>query len=185
MAVGPSIARATTGPTPLAFPPRFKVTKAEAAPYLGRFKLAQPLGRKLIAGAYLGGHNDKGFVEGNMVVYAYDAEGRESSWLGRTYEYHAVGDEMIIDVISQANEEIFARLRLHPIRGGRLTGSLKMRIPPGPPQRITLAPISFNALKSAKASPGPAAEAAPSSAAPSAGGPLAAVVEVVRRLSRF
>ncbi len=146
IAIGPSAANATTGPTPLAYPPRFKITKAQAAPYLGHFKLAKPLGRQLISGAYVGGHNDKGFVEGNLVVYAYDAEGRESSWLGRTYEYHAVGGEMIIDVISPDNEEIFARMRLHPVRGGRLTGSLKMRIPPGPSQRISFAPISFSNL---------------------------------------
>jgi hypothetical protein len=142
MAAVPSASQATTGPTPLAFPPRFKVTKAQAAPYMGRFRLAKPLGPKLITGAYVGGYNERGFVEGNLVVYGYDAEGRESSWLGRTYEYHAVGRRMIIDVISPVNEEIFARMNLRPTRHGRLTGFLKMLIPPGTPQKISFAPVS-------------------------------------------
>jgi hypothetical protein len=190
IAIGPSPAGATTGPTPLAYPPRFKITNAQAAPYLGHFKLAKPLGKQLISGAYVGGHNDKGFVEGNLVVYDYDAEGRESSWLGRTYEYHAVGGgEMVIDVISPANEEIFARMRLHPARGGRLTGSLKMRIPPGPSQRISFAPISFANLSAESkgatregtttATEQGAAQPAPSST------PKSSVAEMVLRLLSF
>jgi hypothetical protein len=189
VALGPSTSGATTGPTPLAYPPRFKITKAQAAPYLGHFKLAKPLGRQLISGAYVGGHNDKGFVEGNLVVYAYDAEGRESSWLGRTYEYHAVGDEMIIDVISPDNEEIFARMRLHPARSGRLTGSLKMRIPPGPSQRISFAPISFSNLSAESEGATPegttaATEAGAADPAPSST-PRSSVAESVRRLLSF
>jgi hypothetical protein len=191
IAIGPSASRATTGPTPLAYPPRFKITKAQAAPYLGHFKLAKPLGRQLISGAYVGGHNDKGFVEGNLVVYAYDAEGRESSWLGRTYEYHAVGDEMIVDVISPDNEEIFARMRLHPVRGGRLTGSLKMRIPPGPSQRISFAPISFPNLGAGPNGNGSTGEAAPSAEkegttdSPPSSTPKSSVAELVLRLLSF
>jgi hypothetical protein len=140
IAIGPAATEATTGPTPLAFPPRYKVTKAQAAPYLGRFRLDKPLGKKLIGGAYVGGYNEKGFVEGDLVVLAYGMEGRPSSWVGRTYEYHHVANGMIIDVISQANEEIFARMKLRPAAHGRLTGTLRMRIPPGPNEKITLVP---------------------------------------------
>jgi hypothetical protein len=135
---GASVALATTGPTPLAHPPRFTVTKRQARPYLGRFRLIRPSDRNLISGAYIGGRNERGYVEGAIEIYHYEAAGRKTILLGRTYEYHAVGRGMVIDVISPANQVILARLRLHPIAHGRLTGHLTSLVPPGPPRRITL-----------------------------------------------
>jgi hypothetical protein len=136
------VAGATTGTTPLAKPPRFRVTKAQVAPYLGRFVLAkQRSSRQLVSAAYVGGHNDRGYVEGGLAVYAYGPGGREVSWVGRTYEYHHTGDGMKIDVISADNEEIFARLKLRATSGGRLTGTLRELLPvPKKPVAITLRP---------------------------------------------
>jgi hypothetical protein len=135
-------ADATTGTTPLAHPPRFRVSKAQVAPYLGRFVLAkQRSSKRLISAAYLGGHNDRGYVEGGLAVYTYGPGGQEVSWVGRTYEYHHTATGMTIDVISAANEEIFARLRLRPARGGLLTGTLRELLPvPRPATPITLRP---------------------------------------------
>jgi hypothetical protein len=137
-------AGATTGTTPLAHPPRFRVTKAQVAPYLGHFVLAkQRSSRRLISGAYVGGHNDRGYVEGGLAVYTYGPEGREVSWVGRTYEYHHTPDGMTIDVISAANEEIFARLHLRVGRRGLLTGTLRELLPvPRSPSAITLRPAA-------------------------------------------
>lgn len=135
-------AGATTGTTPLAKPPRFKVTKAQVAPYLGRFVLAkQRSSRQLISAAYVGGHNDRGYVEGGLAVYTYDSAGRETSWVGRTYEYHHTSEGMTIDVISPNNEQIFARLKLRAAGHGRLTGTLREILPvPKKPRPITLRP---------------------------------------------
>jgi hypothetical protein len=154
----PRPALATTGPTPLAHPPRFSVTDAQAAPYLGRFRLVQPFDRQLISGAYLAGHNERGFVEGSIAVYHYEAAGRETVLLGRTYEYHAVGDEMTIDVISPQNQVILARMRLHPVGGSKLTGTLTSLLPPGPARRVTFAPVSAAGTAPPTADPSPAAE---------------------------
>jgi hypothetical protein len=141
-ALGPSGAGATTGATPLAKPPRWNVTRHQARPYLGRFRLAAPRGRQLISAAYAAEINENGYLEGSLVVYTYDEAGRETSWVGRTYEYHAVGPgRMTVDVIAPANENIFARLHLRALPGGRLTGRLESIRPPlAPvrPQRITL-----------------------------------------------
>jgi hypothetical protein len=140
LALPAGLAEATTGPTPLAHPPRFDVTRAQAAPYLGRFRLVRPHDRQLISGAYIAGHNERGFVEGSLAVYHYEKAGRETVLLGRTYEYHAVGGGMVIDVISPANQTILARMALRPGRHGRLVGALRTLLPPGKPQRITLGP---------------------------------------------
>ena len=145
LTVAPSHAEATTGPTPLAHPPRFKVSDAQAAPYLGRFKLVRPLGKELISGAYIAGRNERGFVEGTIEVYHYEAAGRETILLGRTYEYHAVGGRMTIDVISAANQVILARMHLRPFGRGKLAGTLRSLVPPRPPQRITMAPAPATA----------------------------------------
>lgn len=140
--LGTSGAGATTGATPLAKPPRWNVTRHQARPFLGRFRLAAPRGRQLISAAYAAEINENGYLEGSLVVYTYDEAGRETSWVGRTYEYHPIAPgRMTIDVIAPANENIFARLHLRALAGGRLTGRLESIRPPlAPvhPQRITL-----------------------------------------------
>jgi hypothetical protein len=142
LTLGAPEARATTGATPLAKPPRWNVTRHQARPFLGRFTLAAPRGRQLITAAYAAEINENGYLEGSLVVYTYDEAGRETSWVGRTYEYHAIAPgRMTIDVIAPANENIFARLHLRAVSGGRLTGRLESIRPPlAPvrPQRITL-----------------------------------------------
>jgi hypothetical protein len=139
---GASQAVATTGPTPLAKPPLWDLTKRQARPYVGRFKLVGPHGGQLINAAYAASINEYGYLEGTLVVYTYDEEGRETSWVARTYEYHPKGPgRMAIDVISPANENIFARLHLKHVGRGRLTGILEPRKPPFAPirsQQITL-----------------------------------------------
>jgi hypothetical protein len=133
---------ATTGPTPLTKPPLWSVTKRQARPFIGRFKLAAPRGKQLINAAYAADINEYGYLEGTLVVYTYDEAGRETSWVARTYEYHPKGPgKMAIDVISPANENIFARLHLRVIAGGRLTGilePLKPPLAPVRPQQISL-----------------------------------------------
>jgi hypothetical protein len=145
LALGAPEARATTGATPLAKPPRWNVTRRQARPFLGRFTLASPRGRQLITAAYAAEINENGYLEGTLVVYTYDEAGRETSWVGRTYEYHPISPgTMTIDVIAPANENIFARLHLRALPGGRLTGRLESIRPPlAPvrPQRITLRPV--------------------------------------------
>jgi hypothetical protein len=130
LALGPlSAARATTGATPLAHPPRFDVTKAQAAPFLGHFVLAKRPRSRLVSGAYVAGFNENGYVEGSLAIYTYNRRGTEVSWVGRTYEYHYTRGGMTIDVISAANEQIFARLRLRSGRHGRLVGALRELLP--------------------------------------------------------
>jgi hypothetical protein len=139
---GAPTAVATTGATPLTKPPRWNVSKREAHPYIGRFKLARPHGRQLISVGYAATFNTYGYLEGTIAVYTYDRAGRETSWVARTYEYHPLGGtRMAIDVISPANESIFARLRLRVGANGNLTGMLEPLKPPYAPirpQRITL-----------------------------------------------
>jgi hypothetical protein len=141
LVVAPSV-KATTGPTPLAEPPLWNLTKREARPFIGRFKLAAPSGKQLVNAAYAASINEYGYLEGTLVVYTYDAAGREVSWVARTYEYHPKGrGRMAIDVISPTNESIIARLHLRVRRHHRLTGILEPRRPPFAPvrpQQITL-----------------------------------------------
>ena len=137
----PSV-EATTGPTPLADPPLWTLTKHQARPFIGRFKLAKPSGKQLINAAYAAQINEYGYLMGTLVVYTYDSAGREVSWVARTYEYHPKGPgRMAIDVISPTNESIIARLHLRVRRHHRLTGILEPLRPPFAPvraQQITL-----------------------------------------------
>jgi hypothetical protein len=182
-------AGATTGPTPLAHPPRFNVSEQAAAPYLGRFTLAQPSGDQLISGAYIAGHNERGFVEGTIEIYTYDPEGREMVVLGRTYEYHAVGGQMTIDVISPENQVILARLRLHPVGEGRLTGQFRSLLPARKPERMTLAPAPEPDAAPPEQASGPAPEpsAAPAEPEPatSPGSVAATVLAAAHRVFGF
>jgi hypothetical protein len=124
----------------LAHPPRWHVTKRQATPFVGRFKLVAPRGRRLISGAYVAGLNEYGYLQGSLALYLYGAEGRETNWVGATYEYHPVGrGRMLVDVVSPNNQTVFARMRLAVRRGHRLSGTLVQLQPPLiPAQRITL-----------------------------------------------
>ena len=84
--VQPAATDATTGATPLAKPPLWSVSRREAKPFVGRFKFARPHGGQLINAAYAAEINEYGYLEGTLVVYAYDEAGSETSWVGRTYE---------------------------------------------------------------------------------------------------
>jgi hypothetical protein len=137
--LGPASGGATTGAHPLANPPKYHVTKAEARPYIGRFQLSRPHGKNLMSAAYVARFNEFGYLEGSLVVYAYTKSGRTTSWVGTTYEYHPRGNgRMVVDVISPNNQVIFARMRLRAGKGGRLTGELLQLRPPGPTQAISL-----------------------------------------------
>jgi hypothetical protein len=135
-------AGATTGPTPLAHPPRFEVNAIEAAPYIGHFKLVQPLDRRLLSGAYVAERNERGYVEGTIAIYHYEAAGRPSALVARTYEYHAVDGGMEIDVISPENQVILARMKLHQSGAGRLSGTFRSLMPAGGPQTISMARVT-------------------------------------------
>ncbi len=137
--IAPASGNATTGAHPLANPPKFHVSKAEARPYIGRFQLSRPHGKGLMSAAYVARFNEFGYLEGTIVVYAYTKSGQTTSWVGTTYEYHPRADgRMTIDVISPNNQVIFARLKLRVGKGGRLTGKLLQLRPPGPTQAISL-----------------------------------------------
>jgi hypothetical protein len=132
---------ATTGAHPLANPPRYHVSRAEARPYIGRFVLAAPHSKTLRSAAYIARFNQFGYLAGSIVVYAYNQAGRVESWVGTTYEYHPRGKgRMTVDVISPNNQVIFARMKLRVGKGGKLGGKLFQLIPPGPTQTISLRP---------------------------------------------
>lgn len=140
--IAPASGEATTGAHPLANPPKYHVTKAEARPYIGRFQLSRPHGKGLMSAAYVARFNEFGYLEGSLVVYAYTKSGQTTSWVGTTYEYHPRGDgRMIVDVISPNNQVIFARMKLRTGKGGRLTGKLLQLRPPGPTQAISLSRV--------------------------------------------
>jgi len=178
-------AAATTGPTPLAHPPRFEVSKAQAAPYIGRFRLVQPLGHRLISGASVVERNERGYVEGTIAIYRYEAAGRPSALVARTYEYHAVPEGMEIDVISPENQVILARMKLHQAGGGKLTGTFRSLVPKQPPEAISLARVPAAPEGEAQAQAQPAEGEGTGAAAeePPAPSP-SAVAEVVARVVR-
>jgi hypothetical protein len=137
--LAPAVGDATTGAHPLANPPRYEVSKAQARPYIGRFQLAAPHDQSLISAAYVAKFNEFGYLEGSMVVYKYGKSGRTASWVGTTYEYHPhPGGRMTVDIVSPNNQVIFGRMHLRVGRGGRLGGKLEQLIPPGPTQKISL-----------------------------------------------
>lgn len=139
---GLGIARATTGPTPLAGRPHFHVSHAQVAPFLGKFRVSDPTGRNLISGAYVARYNEFGYPEGSLVMYVYGAHGDPVSWVGATYEYHTIKGWMVMDIISPDNQVIFARMNLRRLADGRLSGVLEQLRPPGRAQQITLAPVT-------------------------------------------
>lgn len=182
LALGAGSAAGTTGAHPLASPPRYPLSREQGAPYVGHFQLADPHDLQLVTAAYVAEFEQRGFLEGSLVVYTYDAEGKEVSWIGTTYEYHAVDGGMTIDVVSPNNQVIFGRLKLRTAPGGELTGSFRQLMPePEKPQQITLAPVAAPESGPAEAVP---SEPPTSELAPGAGtGIFATAVEAAAALA--
>jgi hypothetical protein len=120
---------ATTGGQPLENLPIYGLTPSQAAPYLGRFK-AQGDGQPLIS-ASLGtkftvSFQGRSVVQGTIAVTQYDGEGRPSTWVATTYEYHDVGKVMHIDIWSPDGRKLLGRLYLHQGGQGSLVGQMRV-----------------------------------------------------------
>ncbi len=131
-------ALATTGPTPLAFPPKYKISKREATPLIGVYKMRGHT-KRLISAGLAQGFSEAGYFQGSLEVYQYDKRGLESCWVGTTYEYHVVNGKVHVDVFSPNGQgtPLLARMILKA-RGKTLTGIIHQVHPLIPkPEPIT------------------------------------------------
>lgn len=136
--IGATTALATTGPTPVAFPPKYKISKRQARPLIGVYKMRGRT-RRLISAGLAQRFNEAGYFQGSLAVYQYNKRGMESSWVGTTYEYHVVHGKVHIDVFSPNGQgtPLLARMVLRA-HGKRLTGVLRQIHPHiSAPERIS------------------------------------------------
>jgi len=91
-----SVAQATTGEDALNHKPRFKVSTAQARPYLGSYKLSAH-GKGILGSTLRSGYNGNGYLQGTISVSQY-SEGQPATWLATLYEYHSEGAKMEIDL---------------------------------------------------------------------------------------
>jgi hypothetical protein len=117
------LAAATTGVQPLSKAPIFLVSRADAKPFLGRFKLTAH-GPGLISGSLVTAYNAAGYLEGSMAIYGYNSAGQEISWVASTYEYHYLEGIMRMDIWSPDGSLLLGHVHLGRGPDRRLTGQL-------------------------------------------------------------
>jgi hypothetical protein len=117
-------ASATTGPTALNKPPRYKVTASQAKPFLGTYSLTHPHG-KITNSTIKTAHNSHGYLQGTISVYQY-YQGQPSSFVATLYDYRYVSGQIHAVLWSPGqNAEFLGRLKLRPV-AGKLTGTLQL-----------------------------------------------------------
>jgi len=117
-------ASATTGPTALNKPPRYKVTAAQAKPFLGTYSLTHAHG-KLVSSTLKTAHNSHGYLQGTISVYQY-YQGQPSSFVATLYDYRYQSGQMRAVLWSPGQNATFlGRLKLRSV-AGKLSGTLQL-----------------------------------------------------------
>lgn len=124
----PAIAAATTGPGLVLRYPRYGVARHLWPRYLGKFALTHTSDPRhvhtstVLVYAASGGR----YLVGLLHVYGEDEKGRNSSWIGTLYDFHALApNRMQMNVLDDDGSK-FGRLTVRHGPGGTLSGRLQV-----------------------------------------------------------
>ena len=126
--IAPAATKATTGPTKFLPPSRYQVGSAIQRLYTGQylFHSAAPAAR-LHGGAMGVEINNQGQLYGVVQFYAYDDQGRQSTWVGTLYNFHQTKNKvMIIDILAPSGSLLLGRFLVNRSNKGDLSGQITL-----------------------------------------------------------
>jgi hypothetical protein len=136
-------AQATTGADALNKPPIFKVTKAQAAPFIGGYQLSAH-GAGVITSTLRTGYNTEGYLMGTISVTRY-VNGQPGTFVASLYEYRRKGAAMLVDLWTpDLGSDRLGLLNLTR-SGSKLTGTLTIG---ATPVSVTYKSVSANSAQS-------------------------------------
>ncbi len=127
-ALGPGVARATTGPS-YNLPPTYPVSSKFAKQFIGQYILTSVPAAAHLRSAALGIEvKDTGFLYGIGQFYGYDTSGSQSSWVATLYHFHKTGKaQMTIDLLAPATASgLLGRLFVAPPVHNTLSGKIQL-----------------------------------------------------------
>ncbi len=138
-------AQATTGADALNRPPIYKVSAAQAKPFIGGYKLSSH-GSGIIASTFRTGYNTEGYLMGTISVTRY-TDNQPSSFVASLYEYRRQGNNMLVDLWTpDLGSDRLGLLTLHST-GASLTGTLNI----GSTKAADAVPVSFKPISDSAA----------------------------------
>jgi hypothetical protein len=126
----PGHVSATTGPTQFLPAPKFKVSNALEAQFVGQYILKSVAPASRLSGGALGVEvdDDNGALVGVAQFYGYDAQGQQTVWVATMYDFHLVkAGEIDIDLVGPSGKPLLGRLYVTRNKTtGDLTGSISL-----------------------------------------------------------
>jgi hypothetical protein len=128
LTVEPSTVSATTGPSEVLPPSRYKVSPRVAIPYLGAYKLKSVAQAARISRCAFGIEVNKyGFLFGLAQLYGYDLEGYQTLWVSILYNFHQTAKGvMVFDLLAPGTHTITGRMFVTRSKRGDLSGQIEL-----------------------------------------------------------
>jgi hypothetical protein len=129
MAAVPGHVSATTGPTQFLPPPKFKVSNALEAKFIGQYILKSVAPQARLSGGAIGVEvdDDNGSLVGVAQFYGYDAQGQQTVWVATMYNFHELkSGQVAIDLVGPAGKPLLGRLYVTRNSAGDLAGTISL-----------------------------------------------------------
>ena len=130
VAVGvPGHVSATTGPTQFLPSPKFKVSNALEAQFVGQYILKSVASQSRLSGGALGVEvdDDNGSLVGVAQFYGYDAQGQQTVWVATMYNFHQTKSGQVdIDLVGPSGKPLLGRLAVKRGTSGDLVGTISL-----------------------------------------------------------
>jgi hypothetical protein len=125
----PGHVSATTGPTQFLPAPKFKVSNALEAEFVGQYILKSVAPQSRLSGGALGVEvdDDNGSLVGVAQFYGYDAQGQQTVWVATMYNFHEMkSGQVTIDLVGPSGKPLLGRLLVKRSTTGDLLGTISL-----------------------------------------------------------
>lgn len=124
----PTTAFATTGPTTVVTPAKYRVARAIALRYPGQYVMQTAASKaRLVHGQMAITINSLGYLQGVAQFTGYDAHGLESTWIAFLYNFHLTArGVMVIGLYGTFGDRVFGSLYVQRTKQGDLVGQIAL-----------------------------------------------------------
>ena len=117
--IGGGAALATTGPTVIARPPRYRIARSIIDTYVGRYRTGTQAPKSRVITSDILITFAHGYPQGGIAIFAYDAKGNVQSELLVLYDFRAVGANVVGDMEGPTGTPVFGTVTMHHVGRSR------------------------------------------------------------------
>ena len=120
LGLGAASALATTGPTTIKRPPRYLIARSIIDTYLGRYRTGHQAPKsRVIVSDLLVTRDARGYAEGGIAIFAYDARGSEQQVLLALYDFHEVAGDVVASMVGPTGSPVYGHITFHHVGRSR------------------------------------------------------------------